>query len=165
MEKMDSLFPLEDDRKSKPVGKRLPVLLPLALDQIYDYACPPDLDPELDLMPGQFVLVPFGRQKRIGCVWHDRGEEGGNIIDDSRLKSIISALDVPPLPLSTLKFIDWIAGYTLAERGMTLKMFMSAKQIFEDPKPRIGVSRVGHPPSRMTEARTRVLDLMKEGEI
>ena len=158
---MDSLFPIDEEPKPEPTGERLPVLLPIALDQAYDYLCPP----ELKIRPGTFVVVPFGRQQRIGVVWHSRNKNDAKSIDASKLKSIISAVDVPRLSMETLKFIDWIASYTLAERGMTLKMFMSAKQIFDGEKPRIGVTMAGPAPKRMTEARSRVIEQIKDGEI
>jgi len=158
---MDSLFPIDEEPAAEPKGKRLPVLLPIALDQAYDYLCPP----ELELEPGTFVLVPFGRQQRIGVVWHKHDGKDAKKLDAKKLKSIITPLEVPPLPIETLKFIDWIASYTLAERGMTLKMVMSANKVFEGEKPRIGVTMAGAAPDRMTEARTRVLELIKDGEI
>ena len=45
--------------------QRVPILLPVALDQTYDYLVPPGLE----LVPGMFVHVPFGPQHRLGIVW------------------------------------------------------------------------------------------------
>jgi primosomal protein N' (replication factor Y) len=56
---------------------RVPVLMPVALDQTYDYVVPPGLT----LEPGAFVLVPFGPQVRIGVVWDRRLDEGGKPVD------------------------------------------------------------------------------------
>ena len=70
----------------------VPVLLPLALEEPYTYAVP---DGET-LAPGGFVVVPLGPMKRIGVVWREEGER--KAFDPKKLKSIVAALDVPPLP-------------------------------------------------------------------
>lgn len=78
----------------------MPVLLPVALDQTYDYILPDDLAVE----PGQFVLVPFGPQHRIGIVWDRAVNQPDKAVDPKKLKALIEVLDVPPLPPLTLRF-------------------------------------------------------------
>jgi primosomal protein N' (replication factor Y) len=161
---MHSLFePLEDEVRT---GTQLaPVLLAVALDQTYDYLVPLDLT----LEPGCFVMVPFGPQSRIGVVW-DRpvsvsGGEPGKPVDPRKLKTITARLDVPPLPEISLRFAEWIAKYTLAPLGMTARMMMSARAVFEPQKPRFGVTIVegAAEPPRMTPARKRALDIAADG--
>ncbi|MFM9846212.1 MAG: primosomal protein N' [Hyphomicrobiaceae bacterium] len=142
-------------------SQRVPVLLPVALDQTYDYLAPADISAE----PGSFVLVPFGPQVRIGIVW-DRpvGDPGKTV---KKLKALTERLDVPPLPIASLRFAEWVARYTLAPLGMVARMMMSASIAFEPAKPRFGVRLVPgatHPP-RMTPARTRALDVAGDGLI
>ena len=85
---------------------RVPVLLPVALDQTYDYLLPAGME----VAAGQFVLVPFGPQTRIGVVWDGPvGEAGGKPVPDKKLKSITEPLDVPALPASSLRFAEWVA--------------------------------------------------------
>ena len=73
----------------------MPVLLPVALDQTYDYLLPDGLEAR----PGGFVLVPFGPQQRIGIVWDAPIGESGKPVPDKKLKAITATLaDVPPLP-------------------------------------------------------------------
>src|SRR6476469_8550408 len=98
------LSPLED--KETPAvdggtGRRVPVLLPVALDQTYDYLLPDGLQTS----PGAFVLVPFGPQTRIGGVWNVPVGEGGKPVSDKKLKVITATLaDLPPLPILSLRF-------------------------------------------------------------
>lgn len=141
---------------------RVPVLLPVALDQTYDYLVPAEIAVE----PGCFVLVPFGPQTRIGVVW-DSEPGGGKAVDPRKLKAIAGRLDVPPLPAISLRFAEWVARYTLAPLGMVVRMMMSAQAAFEPQKPRFGVTLVvGAPePPRMTPARTRALDIAIDGLI
>ncbi len=142
-------------------------MLAVALDQTYDYLVPEGLE----LEPGCFVLVPFGPQSRIGVVW-DKSVGGpvgepGKPVDPKKLKTITARLDVPPLPALTLRFAEWIAKYTLAPLGMTVRMMMSARAVFEPTKPRFGVTVVeGAPePPRMTPARKRALEIAADGAI
>ena len=60
---MTELLALAGDQHA--VLKRVPILLPVAVDQTYDYLVPPGLE----LEPGMFVHVPFGPQHRLGIVW------------------------------------------------------------------------------------------------
>src|SRR5688572_1365850 len=73
--RLESLLAKLDDHAAVPRAAargRVPVLLPVALDQTYDYLLPPDLS----AAPGAFVLVPFGPQNRIGVVWDAPVGEG-----------------------------------------------------------------------------------------
>ncbi|MFN3746046.1 MAG: primosomal protein N' [Hyphomicrobiaceae bacterium] len=142
---------------------RVPVLLPVALDQTYDYAVPAGVEVE----PGDFVVVPFGPQTRIGLVWDQAVGDQGKPIDEKKLKAIIERMDVPALPPTSLRFAEWVARYTLAPLGMVVRMMMSAQAAFEPAKPRLGVARVegaGEPP-RMTPARKRALEIAADGLI
>jgi primosomal protein N' (replication factor Y) len=139
---------------------RVPVLLPVALEQTYDYRLPADIE----VAPGQFVAVPFGPQSRIGVVW-DRplGEAGP--VDERKLRSIAAVLDVPALPEASLRFAEWIARYTLTPLGMVVRMMMSAQAAFEPQKPRTGVRFIegARLPPRMTPARTRAVEIARDG--
>ncbi len=143
-------------------GRRVPVLLPVALDQTYDYL----LADGMVAAPGQFVTVPFGPQSRIGVVW-SRALGEPKAVDPKKLKTIDMVLDVPPLPQVSLTFAEWIARYTLAPLGMVVRMMMSAQVVFEPVKPRFGVIAVeGAPiPPRMTPPRHRALDIARDGLI
>jgi primosomal protein N' (replication factor Y) len=142
---------------------RVPVVLPVALDQTYDYLVPPGLA----LEPGAFVLVPFGAQVRIGVVWDRRLDDGEKLVDRKKLKAVSDRLDVPSLPVVSMRFAEWVAKYTLAPLGMVVRMMMSAQAAFEPPKLRTGVRAVeGAPmPPRMTPPRARALEFAADGLI
>lgn len=157
---MDSLL---DTLEPETNVRRVPVLLPVALDQTYDYCVPHGLD----VPPGTFVLVPFGPQTRIGVVWDKAAGDTGKPVDPAKMKTITSLLDVPALPLIALRFAEWTARYTLAPLGMVVRMMMSASAAFEPAKPRFGVSIVPGAalPPRMTPARERALAIAADGLI
>ena len=143
-------------------GPRVPVLLPVALDQTYDYLLPADIETG----PGQFVLVPFGPQTRIGVVWDAPVGETGKPVPEKKLKAIAHALpEVPALPPLSLRFAEWVARYTLTPLGMVARMMMGGQSVFEPVKPRFGIKLNDGtaPPPRMTPARTRALEIAADG--
>jgi len=163
MAHLDSLLGLNE--KGESAARALaPVLMPGApLSQTYDYLVPAGLAIE----PGAFVLVPFGAQTRIGVVWDAPLGGADKPVDPKKMKALAERLDVPPLPASSLRFAEWIAGYTLSPLGMVVRMMMSAQAAFEPAKPRFGVRIVADAPEplRMTPARRRALDLARDGQI
>ncbi|HXZ16093.1 MAG TPA: primosomal protein N', partial [Roseiarcus sp.] len=130
------------------------VLVPVAVDTAYSYRAPADLE----LEPGAFVGVPLGSRRATGVVWATR--EGGG----DNLKTVAAVRDWPPLKKPLRDFVDWVARWTLAPRGMVLRMAIRAHEVVEPPAPRFGVAATGKAPSRMTEARARVLTALAQDE-
>jgi primosomal protein N' (replication factor Y) (superfamily II helicase) len=130
---------------------RVAVLLPLPLAGLYDY-----LTGVESLQTGDFVAVPLGRREVIGVVW---GEATGGVAE-AKLKPVIRRLACPPLPAVSRKFIDWVAGYTIAPPGAVLRMAMSVPQALE-PVRDLVACRVALvlPEIKLTEARRRVLQV------
>jgi len=134
------------------------VLLPLPLSGAYDYRVPGHWQgPPIE--PGAFVSVPLGRREVIGVVW---GQADGDL-DETRVKDVIDALDAPPMTAELRQLVDWIAAYTLAAPGAVLKMAMSVPDALRAPKPRTGYELAGPPPERMTKARERVIEVLRDG--
>jgi primosomal protein N' (replication factor Y) (superfamily II helicase) len=128
------------------------VLAPVAVDTAYSYRAPPGLK----LEPGAFVRMPLGARLATGVVWAARAGGGGN------LKPVAEALDWPPLRAPLRDFIDWAASWTLAPRGMLLRMAIRAGEVAEPPAPKFGFVAAGKAPTRVTEARARVLAALAE---
>ena len=139
---------------------RVPVLIPVALDQTYDYLIPEGLE----VAPGDFVLVPFGAQTRLGVVW-DRVLGAQPDTPPKKMKALVERLDVPALPELSRRFAEWIARYTLAPAGMVVRMMMGASSAFEPVKPRFGVviADASAAPPRLTPARKRALEIAADG--
>ena len=132
-----------------------PVLLPLAIDMSYDYLVPEGLP----VQPGDVVRVPLGSKERLGLVLDEAVGGSGKPVSPSRLKAIIERLDVPPVPQVSRQFIDWVARYTMAPRGMVLRSVMSARAAFAPPRPKMGVKLGAQIPQKMTPARQKVLQV------
>ena len=132
------------------------VLIPVAVDAPYTYR----VADGVDLTPGDIVAVPLGTQLVIGAVWDDPPDEA---IGHNRLRAVEYRFDVPPLTKTLRAFVDWVADYTLATRGMVLRMVLRSPGALEPGKPLPTVRRAGPPPARMTPARERVLKTMEDG--
>ncbi len=162
---MESLLDILGNGAESPAsagGATVPVLMPVALGQTYDYLVPEGPG----IGPGHFVLVPFGPQSRIGIVWDGpQGEQ--KPLDRKKLKALTSVIDAPPLPLISLRFAEWVARYTLAPLGMVARMLMSADSAFDAAKPRFGVRLVdgAPPPGKISPARARALHFAADGLI
>ncbi|HJU32518.1 MAG TPA: primosomal protein N', partial [Hyphomicrobiaceae bacterium] len=160
---MQNLFaPLEDDiRPGTAVARHVPVLLPVALDQTYDYLLPAGLEAP----PGTFVLVPFGPQTRIGVVWDAPAGDPGKPVPEAKMKAVTATLaDVPPLAPISMRFAEWVARYTLSQLGMVVRMMMGPPAVYEPAKPRFGVAlnKDAGEPARMTPARKRALQIASD---
>jgi primosomal protein N' (replication factor Y) len=146
-----------DEPETAPV-RAVPVLVPLALDEAYDYALEEGDAPP----PGTFVRVPLGSARRIGVVW---GAARAADVPARKLKSVIEVLEAPPLPGVARRLVEWVADYTLAPRGMVLKMMMSAPRAFEPEGPRFGYRAAGPLPDKLTPARQKVLAAAADGAV
>lgn len=132
------------------------VLVPVALDKAYSYLLPAGSA----FKEGDVVLVPLGKRETAGVIWAVR-----NVLPDEetgKLKSILGGVDVPPFSPELRRFLDWIAWYTLAPRGMAMKLALRVPDNGQDTgrmlePPRIGVRLAGPAPQRLTAARQRVL--------
>jgi primosomal protein N' (replication factor Y) len=138
---------LADAADAEPQSVVVDVLVPVAVDTAYSYRAPSGLK----LEPGAFVRMPLGARLATGVVWAARPAGGDN------LKPIAEVLDWPPLRAPLRDFIDWTARWTLAPRGMLLRMAIRAGEVAAPPAPKVGLIATGRAPRRMTEARARVL--------
>lgn len=141
--------------EEKHEGKRVAVLLPVSFAGPLDYAVP-----EGWRMPcaGQIVMVPLSGRTVYGVVWPVKPE---GRLDFKKLKPLSQLMDIPPLSDSIMKFIDWVAAYTLSPQGMVMKMVLSTPNAFESPPMKAHVVLTGEPPERMTAPRQAVLDYMQ----
>src|SRR5215471_8903413 len=133
------------------------ILVPVALDQTYSYRVPSGLE----LTPGDLVAVPLGAREYMGVVWADNPAPNPRL--HNRLKDVDEKLDVPPLKAELRQFVDWVSGYTLASRGMVLRMALRMGEHLGPGRERVGVHVTGPAPQRMTAARARVLKLFADG--
>lgn len=139
----------------KDSPRQIEVLLPKPFAHGFDYAVADDLK----ISQGAWVKVPFGKQALFGVAWGAGRQE----IDPQKLKPIAGTVDELPLLSDAFRgFIDWVSAYTLAPKGMVLKMVMPVAEAFAPPAlPAHYV--LGKPPAKRTPQRENVLSLLADG--
>lgn len=132
------------------------VMVPVAVEAPYTYREPA----ELSLVPGDIVQVPLGTRDVVGIVWDDPPDTE---IGHNRLRAVEAKFDAPPIPQSVRSFVDWVANYTLTQRGMVARMVLRVPSALVPETPLVGVRLSGPPPERLTAARQRVLERLDGG--
>jgi primosomal protein N' (replication factor Y) len=133
------------------------VLVPVALDHPYSYRVPEGREAKV----GDIITVPLGTREATAVIWAENPDPNPRL--DNRLKEIGEALDAPPLKDELRGFVDWVANYTVAARGMVLRMCLRMGEHLGPERERVGVRLAGKPPERMTAARQRALALLADG--
>lgn len=132
------------------------VLLPLPLPEAFDYQVPHGLDLGL----GAFVMVPLGKQEKIGIITNIREE----LTPANNLKPIIKALDATPLSQEIIEFIEWTARYQVVPPGIILNQVLRSREaLFDGPfitKIIMGSGEI----DRKTLAREKILEIVRSSD-
>ncbi len=134
-------------------GELVAVLTTQRLDRTLDYKAP-----EGGCFLGAFVEVPLGPRKVLGVVWGP----GRGDFDRSKIRSVIRVLEVAPMREEMRVFLGRVADYTLTPMNAMLRLATRAPGLGDPPSMR-KIYRLGTgEPDRMTDARTRVLSVLKD---
>ncbi len=102
---------------------KYPILLPNIFNYPFTYVS------DLDLKIGEYVSVPFGKNKLTGVVW-DKLED--NEQKKFKLKKVFKKLQVKPLKKTTINFLNWFSEYNIIPKGMALKLMLLSNNAIED---------------------------------
>ncbi|MEL6572039.1 MAG: primosomal protein N' [Pseudomonadota bacterium] len=134
-------------------GDLVAVLTAQPLDRFLDYKAP-----EGGCHLGAFVEVPLGPRKVLGVVWGP----GKGDYDRSKIRSVIRTLDVAPMREEMRTFLTRAADYTLTPLHAMLRLGTRAPGLGDAPSMR-KVYRLGdQEPDRVTAARTKVLEVLRD---
>ncbi|MBM2319769.1 MULTISPECIES: primosomal protein N' [Marivita] len=134
-------------------GALIGVLTTQPLDRVLDYRAP-----EGGCHLGAFVEVPLGPRKVLGVVWGP----GQGDYDISKVRSVIRVLDAAPMREELMSFLTRAGDYTLTPMPAMLRLATRAPGLGDPPSMR-KIYRLGDTtPDRVTDARTRVLDVLRE---
>jgi primosomal protein N' (replication factor Y) len=146
---------------------RARVLLPLPLTGAYDYVVPADRA----VAPGDFVIAPLGRNHFAGVVWDAPADDAPAepTVPETKLRALDERLDVPPMPASMRRFVDWVANYTLSPPGAVLRMAMSVSAALSPPAPLVAyrlaeLGAAALSARQLTPGRRRVLATLGHGQ-
>ena len=74
---------------------------------------------------GDFVEVPFGKNKEIGVVWPGKISE----LKEIKIKNINKKINNFSLDQNFINFIEWFAAYNMMPVGLVLKMSLGKNLI------------------------------------
>ncbi|MCF6326037.1 MAG: primosomal protein N' [Devosiaceae bacterium] len=137
-------------------GAIVSVMVAVAVDRAYSYKVPMGME----VQRGSIVMVALGPRPTLGVVWGVPKDQQAH----NRLKDIEHCFEVNPLSEELMKLVDWVARYTLAKPGMVLRGVLRSKEALDPPKPIIGYTYSGITPERMSNARSRVLEIFTRDE-
>jgi primosomal protein N' (replication factor Y) len=127
----------EDMVQAAGYPRRVSVCVPLPISKFYDYLLPADVSGAAEIPVGTVVRVPVGHRLLWGVIWG----EGDDSVAESRLRPVAEISSVPPLSLDLLKFIEWVAAYTLSPMGMVMRMVLNVPAALEALAPVMGLLR------------------------
>ena len=134
-------------------GERVGVLTTQPLDRLLDYRAP-----EGGCFLGAYCEVPLGPRKVLGVVWGPG--QGG--FDSAKLRKVNRVLDVAPMRTEMRQFLGKAADYTLTPMPAMLRLATRAPGLSDPPSMRKILRRGEGTPDRMTDARTRVLEVLEQ---
>ena len=92
-----------------------PILIPNIFNHPFTY------ESKERLKVGTYVKVPFGKNYLTGVVWNLFEKKNKKKFKIKKIKSII---EVDPLKIETIKFLNWFSSYNLVPIGMCLKLHL-----------------------------------------
>ena len=104
---------------------KFPVLIPNIINHAFTY------ESDLKLKPGEYVTVPFGKSEKIGVVWNEFEKDNKKYF---KIKNIKKKLNINPLKIETINFLNWFSEYNLVPKGMALKMHLISGEAIENFK-------------------------------
>ncbi len=104
---------------------KFPVLIPNIFDHPFTYTS------NINLKIGDYVEVPFGKNKVNGVVWNEFEQDQSKRF---KLKKILRKLDVNPLKKTTIDFLNSFSKYNIVPKGMALKLHLLSNQAIENIK-------------------------------
>lgn len=134
-------------------GALVSVLTTQPIDRFLDYK-----SPEGGCVLGACVEVPLGPRKVLGVVWGP----GKGDFDITRIRPVTRVLDVAPMRDELRSFLERAGEYTLTPLSAMLRLATRAPGLSNPPSMQ-KIFRLGEgTPPRMTDARTRVLETLRE---
>ena len=141
------------DQDHFEAGELVGVLTTQPLDRPLDYRAP-----EGGCWLGAFVEVPLGPRRVPGVVWGP----GRGDWDPAKVRAVSRVLDAAPMREELRLFLRRAADYTLTPMPAMLRLATRAPGLGDPPSMR-KVYRLGDKaPERLTDARARVLEVLRE---
>ncbi|WP_336276701.1 primosomal protein N' [Bartonella sp. CB178] len=147
-------------------GEVVSVVVPLPVSCAYSYLVPPFMEVGV----GSFVRVPVMGREVCGFVV-DVGEQTEKVsqmakpLAREKLRLILHVFDCPPLKVEMIAFLRFVSQYTMAPFGLVARLVLCVSAALEPEARMPGLRYCGGEVERLTSARSRVLELVRDGTI
>ena len=120
-----------------------------------DYRVPEGMDVE----PGSLVVAPLGPRHVLGIVWEPDRLEAGDV-PEHKLRPLLEALPVPPLPAPLRRLIEWTADYYCAPLAAVARMALGSMAALRGGGTTTEYRLTGAEPARLTPQRAAALEAL-----
>ena len=120
-----------------------------------DYRVPEGMDVE----PGSLVVAPLGPRQVLGIVWEPDRLEAGDV-PEHKLRPLLEALPVPPLPAPLRRLIEWTADYYCAPLAAVARMALGSMAALRGGETTTEYRLTGAEPARLTPQRAAALEAL-----
>ena len=134
-------------------GQLVSVLTTQPIDRFLDYKAP-----EGGVFQGAYVQVPLGPRQVLGVVWGP----GKGDFDYNKIRPVTKVLDAAPMRDEMREFLVRAGDYTLTPMSAMLRLATRAPGLSNPPSMQKVYRLGGAEPDRMTDARRRVLDVLRD---
>ncbi|MEM7071007.1 MAG: primosomal protein N', partial [Pseudomonadota bacterium] len=141
------------------------LLFPIAVHHSFKYAWHEDKEPVI----GSMVRAKLLNRTLVGVVWSGRAVQPFDQKGFLHLKPVLGTIDLPPLSLKHIQFIEWLASYYLVSYGQALKLTLNIKRAFEPRFQKIicldhkGLGQLHKQQTKpLTKRQMQVVDWLKE---
>lgn len=136
--------------------KRVRLLVFNAALGVLDYRVPQGMEVE----PGSIVIAPLGPRQVLGIVWEPERLTTGDV-PEAKLRNLLEALPVPPLPERLRRLIEWTADYYCASLSSVARMALGSMAALRGGGTTTEYRLTGEEPARMTPQRAAALDALQ----
>ncbi|SFG05877.1 replication restart DNA helicase PriA [Novosphingobium sp. CF614] len=123
---------------------------------VLDYRVPEAMAIEF----GSVVIAPLGPRQVLGIVWEPE-RLSAQEVPESKLRPLLEALPVPPLPARLRRLIEWTADYYCAPLSSVARMALGSMAALRGGGTATEYRLTGQEPARLTPQRAAALDALQ----
>ncbi|HKR93197.1 primosomal protein N' [Novosphingobium sp.] len=136
--------------------KRVRLLVFNAALGALDYRVPEGMAVE----PGSIVIAPLGPRQVLGVVWEPE-RLSTQEVPETKLRPLLEALPVPPLPAPLRRLMEWTADYYCASLSSVARMALGSMAALRGGGTTTEYRLTGEEPARLTPQRAAALDALQ----
>jgi primosomal protein N' (replication factor Y) (superfamily II helicase) len=110
--------------------------------------------------PGSVVAAPLGPRQIVGIVWEAERLPAKDV-PDAKLRPLIAALPVPPLPAPLRRLIEWAADYYVAPISAVARMALGSSAALRGGGTTTEYRLTGVEAARLTPQRAAAIDALQ----